>query len=241
MNPQRLGRTVRALRLRQRLTQAAVALRAGVGRSAVSLVERGRARELSIGVVEAIIGALGGRIDLRVFWNGPDLDRLLDAGHAWIGASIKRRLERWGWVVQVEVSYSRYGERGRIDLLAWHPVTGSLLVIEVKTAMVDVQQLLGDLDAKARLARHEAARFGWRVNGVVPAIVLAEDRTTRRRLSEMDALFDRYALRGRACISWLRTPSQAPNAPSGALWFVRVPSTVAFATGQQRVRQRRAA
>jgi hypothetical protein len=208
----------------------------------VSLLERGRARELSIGVVEAIIGALGGRIDLRVLWNGPELDRLLDAGHAWIGASTTRRLERWGWMVQVEVSYSRYGERGRIDLLAWHPATGVLLVIEVKTALVDVQQLLGGLDAKARLAPQEAKRFGWRLTAVVPAIVLAEDRTTRRRLTEMDVLFDRYALRGRHCISWLRNPASAPSrAPSGALWFVRVPPTVAAVTSQQRVRRRRAA
>jgi transcriptional regulator with XRE-family HTH domain len=238
VNPGRLGRIARALRVRQRLTQAAVGLRAGVGRSAVSLLERGRARELSIGVVEAIIGALGGRIDLRVFWNGPELDRLLDAGHAWMGASIKRRLERWGWSVRVEVSYSRFGERGRIDLLAWHPATGILLVIEIKTALVDVQELLGSMDAKARLARGEAERFGWTVSGVVPAIVFAEDRTTRRRLTQMEVLFDRYALRGRACISWLR---KRKDAPSGALWFVRVPPNVAAVTGQQRVRRRRAA
>ena len=224
--------------MRQRLTQAALALRAGVGRSTVSLLERGHARELSIGTVEAIIGALGGRLDLRLFWNGPELDRLLDAGHAWMGAAVKRRLERWGWIVRVEVSYNRYGERGRIDLLAWHPATGVLLVIELKTMLVDVQALLGGLDAKARLAKNEAAKFGWKVAAVVPAVVFAEDRTTRRRLIEMDALFDRYGLRGRACISWLRTPAIGP---SGVMWFVRVPRNAAAVTGQQRVRSRRAA
>src|SRR3990170_5026427 len=138
------------LRGRQGLPQAALSARAGVSRQAVSLLECGRARRLKMGAVEGIFAALGARIDARVLWNGPELDRLLDAGHAALGARIKRRLERWGWVVRVEVSYSRYGERGRIDLLAWHPVLRVVLVVEVKTSLVDVQALLGSLDVKTR-------------------------------------------------------------------------------------------
>ena len=34
------------------------------------------------GPIEAILGALGARLDVRVLWNGPELERLLDAGHA---------------------------------------------------------------------------------------------------------------------------------------------------------------
>ena len=66
-----------------------------------------------MGAVESILSALGARLDVRVLWNGPELDRLMDAGHAALGAQIKHRLERWGWIVRVEVSYSRYGERAR--------------------------------------------------------------------------------------------------------------------------------
>ena len=183
------------------------------------MLECGRARHLKLGEIERLLSALGARMDLRVMWNGPELDRLLDAGHAALSASVKRRLERWGWVVRVEVSYSRYGERGRIDLLAWHAPTRTLLVIEIKTDLVDVQELLGTLDAKTRLARHVAESFGWDVAAVVPGIVFAEDRTTRYRLDRVDALFDRYAVRGRAATAWLRRPVRAP---SGLLWFTAV-------------------
>ena len=217
VNAERLGRLARMLRVRQRLTQVALAARAGVGRRAVSLLETGRAHVLRVREVEAIVGALGGRLDLRLLWNGPELDRLLDEAHAALGASVKRRLERWGWLVRVEVSYSQFGERGRIDLLAFHPATRMLLVIELKSELVDVQALLGSLDVKVRLAPAIVERFGWTPRAVLPAIVFLEDRTTRNRLARVDPLFARFALRGRGAISWLRRPGS--DAPSGLLWF----------------------
>ena len=236
MNTKRIGRIARTLRVRQRLTQAALALQAGVSRRAVAMLERGGAGRLRVEVVEAVLACLGGRLDLRVFWNGPELDRLLDAGHAALGALIKRRLERWGWIVRVEVSYSRYGERGRIDFLAWHPLTGVLLVVELKTDLVDVQALLGTMDAKTRLGRHVAEQFGWDVRAVVPAIVFTEDRTTRDRLQRLTTLFDRYSLRGRSAISWLRSPD---GAPSGLLWFAAIPGPTPSRSAAPRVRTRR--
>lgn len=232
MNAERVGRIARLLRVRQRLTQAVLATRAGVKRRAVSLLECGRARELPLQTTEAILNTLGARVDLRVMWNGPDLDRLLDAAHAALGASVKRRLERWGWIVRVEVSYSRYGERGRIDLLAWHPATRFLLVIELKTALVDVQALIGGLDAKARLARHVAEQFGWDVRAVVPAIVFTEDRAIRKRLLQVETLFDRFTPRGRSAISWVRSPNEAP---SGLLWFASPSDTTAPSSSARRV------
>lgn len=235
VNVERLGRIARTLRVRQRLTQVALSLRAGVGRQDVSLLECGHGRRLRMGTAEAILSALGARLDVRVLWNGPELDRLLDAGHAALGAVVKRRLERLGWVVRVEVSYSRYGERGRIDLLAWHPATFTLLVVEIKTDLVDIQSLLGSLDVKARLARHVAEQFGWEVRTVIPAIAFGEDRTIRRRLANLDTLFDRFSLRGRACTPWLRRPT---DTPSGLLWFVTVPAHRRADPGGRRVRAR---
>lgn len=234
VNVERLGRIARTLRVRQRLTQVALSRRAGVSRQDVSLLECGNASRLRMGTVEAILAALGARVDVRVLWNGPELDRLLDAGHAAIGAVVKRRLERLGWVVRVEVSYSRYGERGRIDLFAWHPATFTLLVVEIKTDLVDIQSLLGSLDVKTRLARHVAEQFGWEVRNVIPAIVFGEDRTIRRRLASLDTLFDRFDLRGGACSPWLRRPS---GSGSGLLWFVTTPAQ-GMVSGGRRVRVR---
>ena len=219
VNAERLGRLARMLRVRQRLTQVALATRAGVSRRAVSLLETGRAAVLRLREVEAIVLALGGRLDMRLLWNGPELDRMLDEAHAALGASVKRRLERWGWLVRVEVSYSHFGERGRIDLLAFHPAARVLLVIELKSELVDVQALLGSLDVKVRLAPGIVDRFGWSPRAVVPAIVFLEHSATRKRLARIDTLFDRFDVRGKAALSWLRRPTEA--APHGLLWFAR--------------------
>jgi transcriptional regulator with XRE-family HTH domain len=217
VNAERLGRVARTLRVRQRFTQAALASHAGVSQRAVSALERGQGACLSLDTVAAVVAALGGRLDARIFWNGPELDRLLDAGHSTVASAVKRRLERWGWRVRVEVSFSRFGERGRIDLLAFQPERRILLVIEVKTELVDVQALLGSLDQKTRLATTVAQPFGWRATAIVPAIVFLEHSATRKRLGMVDTLFDRYSLRGRAAVTWLREPTMP--APSGLLWF----------------------
>jgi transcriptional regulator with XRE-family HTH domain len=222
VNVERLGRLARMLRVRQRLTQAALSARVGVGRRAVSMLECGHARRLPLGTVEAILAGLGARMDVRVMWNGPDLDRLLDAGHAALSAAVKRRLERWNWLVRVEVSYSRYGERGRIDLLAYHPATRTLLVIEIKTELVDVQALLGSLDVKVRLARHVARDLGWDVAHVIPAIVFSDRTATRSHVRRLETLFDRFSRRGRPALTWLCHPTLP--APGGLLLFVTPPA-----------------
>ncbi len=232
----RIGRSLRAIRLRLRLRQSDVADRARVSRSSVSLLERGFATRLSVAAIEAITAALGARLDARLSWQGPDLDRLLDADHAALQAAVKRRLERWGWLVRVEVSFNRYGERGRIDLLAWHPVARVLLVVEIKTDLVDTQALLGAMDLRVRLAPMLARSFGWDVQRVVPAIIFLDDRTTRRRLAAVDTLFDRYACRGRAAISWLRQPI---DPVTGLLWVTKLTTARVVRIGGQRVYRRR--
>lgn len=232
----RIGRSVRAIRLRLRLRQSDVAARARVSRSSISLLERGFADRLSVATIEAIAAALGARLATRLTWHGPDLDRLLDADHAALQAAVKRRLERWGWLVRVEVSFNRYGERGRIDLLAWHPLRRVLLVVEIKTDLVDTQALLGAMDLRVRLAPMLARGFGWDVQRVVPAIVFLDDRTTRRRLAAVDTLFDRYALRGRAAISWLRQPIEPVT---GLLWVTKLTTARVVRIGHQRVYRRR--
>ncbi len=234
MNADRLGRLVRTLRIRQRLTQRELAARAAVPRCAISFVECGQADRVRIGTVIAIAQALGGRLDLRLFWNGPELDRLVDAGHAAMGVALKRQLEGWGWHVRVEASFNHFGERGRIDLLAFQPAHRTVLVVELKTDLVDVQALLGSMDVRARVARSLVRGFGWEARSVVPAIVFAENRTVRNRLVELGPLFTRYELRGRGATSWLRRPV---GAPTGLLWLTAMGE--ASTTGRIRARHRR--
>jgi len=150
---------------------------------------------------------------------------------------VKRRLERWGWAVRVEVSYNHYGERGRIDLLAWHPVSRIALVVEIKTSLADVQALLGSVDTKARIAAGLVRRFGWSVDRVVPAIVFLEDRTTRRHLARLDALFDRFELRGRSAVTWARRPLASGPHLSGVMWLQKLTNAGVVRVSGQRVRK----
>ena len=100
-------------------------------------------------------------LELRVV-GGPDVERLFDELHAATVEEVIRRLRRQGWVAEPEVTFSVYGERGSIDIPAWHPPAGALLVGEVKTALGDVQATLAAFDRKIRLARRLAYERGWR-------------------------------------------------------------------------------
>lgn len=126
--------------------------------------------------------------------------------------------------MQVEVSFNHYGDRGRVDVLAFHPGTRVVVALEVKTALGDLQETLGRIDIKARLARTIAAEVGWSgVTGAVAMLVIGDSRTARRLVAQHGALFARYSVRGRAALAWLRRPR--PPVPSGVLWFLKLPNS----------------
>jgi len=82
-----------------------------------------------------------------------------------------------------EVSFSIWGERGVVDLLAWHPGRRALLVIELKTELVDVGEMLGTMDRKRRLASTIAAERGWDPATISAWIIIAGGRTNERRVA----------------------------------------------------------
>jgi hypothetical protein len=147
------------------------------------------------------------------------------------------RLERWHWLVRIEVSYSRYGERGRVDLLAYHAPTRTLLLVEVKTELVDAQDLLGTFDAKVRLATHVAASVGWpQPRHVVPMLLFPDAATVRRRVTRLAPLFTDFDVVGRSAVSWLRRPT-TDAVPRGLLIFSDLsPVAVVRAKSLERVR-----
>lgn len=232
-----LGKVVRALRLRLGWRQLDLARRAGVSRRLISKLERQGPAGFTVRTLRRICEPLD--IDLHVYgrWRGGELDRLLDAGHAALQALFKSQLETAGWIVHVEVTFSRYGERGSIDLLAFHPATRVLLVVEIKTVIADVQGLLRPIDVKLRLAGGIARDLGWEPRVVVPALVVSEDSTSRRRVAAHAVLFNRFALRGWPAHRWLRTPD---GTISGLLLFVDPSGGTGGAVsrpGRQRVRR----
>jgi hypothetical protein len=207
--------------------------------AAHSLIENGRLEGLTVRTIRRALVPLGIPLDWDGGWRRPELARLRDADHSALADAWARWLERNGWLVRPEISFNRYGDRGRIDLLACHPIARALLVIEVKTAIVDVQELLGTLHVKARVARFVAGELGWHPLSVVPCLVVAEASTARRRIDAHTALFGRFSLRGHAAMSWLRQPS---GRPEGILIFRKLPDSSSSGgrrVGPQRIRLRR--
>lgn len=193
----RTGRQFRALRHRQRQRQEDVSARAGCSRSDVGRVERGQADRLKLATLERIATALGARLELRLSWNGEALDRLMDAGHAALVELVVATLQAAGWECAVEVSFNIRGERGSVDVLAFHRATRIVLVVEVKSVVPDVQATLMTLDRKARLGRQLAELQGWSASGVSRLLVVGESRTSRRRVDAHATVF-RTALPARA-------------------------------------------
>lgn len=214
-----------------------MAERARRPRSALVDLEAGRIGRLKVDAIRDFLEALGARLVLDLVGGASDPRLLIDAGHALLQEYWKRRLERWGWIVRAEVSFNRYGDRGRMDLLAFHPAAGTLLVIEIKTVLWDLQALLGSLDVKVRNARYVAADVGWPVRHIVPVVIVAGSTTSRRVVAAHESLFASFELRGRAAIGWARNPHG--HRPRGALIFTKLPDVArrdARRAGRRRVR-----
>lgn len=221
MDPVRFGLSVRALRRHRRWTQQELGDKCGLTQGAISKIERGLADHFTVQVLARVVAALGARIYFRVLWQGEALDRLLDADHAAIVERVAKYLQARGWEVVPEATFSIYGERGSIDILAFHPATGALLVIEVKSVVPDVQATLAGIDRKARLAEEVARDRGWRVTSVSRWLVVPGDKTSRRRIARHEATF-RAALPGRTVE--MRRWSSDPSGPVAGIVFVS-PST----------------
>ena len=239
MDDARIGRVVVVLRQRKGWRQRDLAERSGLSKSAICDIERGRLSRYTVASVRKVLAALGVGAELYVVGAGHgEIDRLLDGDHA-------RLVEAWAglhrtadWDVWPEASYSIYGERGRVDLLAFHPVTGTLEVAECKTGIWNIQDTGGRLDAKVRLATAIAEPRGWKVKRVVGALVVVEGRTARRRVEEHPAMFARYDTRGRAAMAFIKDPHRPTT---GLLAFVSLPKSNhgdRRRAGQQRVRLR---
>ena len=144
MDHQRLGTVFRAVRLTKGWCQSDVAVRAGVSATTVSMIERGRIDRMSLHTLEAVAKSLDIRLDLLPRWRGGQLERLVNRRHGALTEAVAKWLVALSpWAVAPEVSFSFFGERGFIDMVAWHAPTRTLLVIEVKTEIVNVQELIG--------------------------------------------------------------------------------------------------
>lgn len=205
----RVGWTIRVLRRHRGWRQVDVAQRAGVSQDSVSDLELGRVGRMTVRTVAAVLSALDAQLVLNVRWRGGALDRLLDERHAALAGAVVAMLRQRDWLVAVEVSFAHYGERGSIDILAWHPASATLLIVEIKSELASIEETLRRLDVKVRLAGQIAAeRFGWQARTVSRLIVLPDESTARRRVVAQSQVLDvALPVRGRVLTRWLKAPA----------------------------------
>ncbi len=208
---QQLGARFRAVRVRRGWRQLDVARKAGFDASLISRIERGHLERVQLGTILSVARVLDIQVTLTARSRGADLDRLVSGRHAGLHESVARWFaeELPDWTLEPEVSFSIYGERGITDILAWHAGYRALVIIELKTDIVDVNELIGRMDQRRRLAMEIAAGRGWHPLTVSMWVIVAEGRANRARLAAHKAVLrNAFPLDGRSIRGWLRSPDR---------------------------------
>lgn len=203
-----VGRVLRQTRVRLRLTQVQVARAARVSQPAISRLERGHLGPMSVDAIRRVAAVLEVQLPFAPRWRGGELARLLDARHAGLVERVVGMVTSLGWETVVEATFNEYGERGSIDILAWHAASRTLLVIEVKTRIVDLQDLLAGMDRKSRLAGTIARRQrGWSAADVAVVLVLPAGSTSTDAVARHRSVFGvAFPARNVEVRRWLRRP-----------------------------------
>jgi transcriptional regulator with XRE-family HTH domain len=214
-----LGGLVRSVRRKLGHRQADVAVLAEVDQGAVSRLERGDLGALRFATVRKVCDALEITLGFTAYWRGGQLPRLLDRDHAALVDWVVRELTRAGWQSLVEYTVNVYGERGSVDVIGWHAATRTLLIVEVKSRIVDQQDLFAKVHRKCRIVPGElATERGWRAAAVGVLLVVSDTTFNRDVVTNHRATFDlRFRARSREIRQWLAAPSGA----LGGVWFAR--------------------
>jgi transcriptional regulator with XRE-family HTH domain len=208
MDDRKVGTLFRLLRQRRRWRQIDVAARAGVSQQLVSELELGQLDRVGLRAARRVAATLDARLDLALTWRGPETARLLDAAHASLVEVIVAQLRANDWTPVVEWSFSHFGERGAVDVVGWRPDARALFIVEVKSRLVDLQDLVSSMDRKTRLApRLLRDERGWICTSVGRALVLPAGSTAYETVERHRAIFDvTFPARSREVRRWLRSP-----------------------------------
>jgi hypothetical protein len=174
-------------------------------------LERGQLSELTFSMMRRIGAALDVRVELDPRWQRGTLAHLLDQRHAALQNELARRFGRMpGWQFAAEVTFAVWGERGAVDLLAWNAEWRALLIVEIKSELVDLQDLLSTLDRKRRLAPDIVRDRRWQPRVVGTWVVLEEGRGNRRRVAlHREVLRHAFPADARSMRRWLARPDRA--------------------------------
>jgi transcriptional regulator with XRE-family HTH domain len=208
MTDQQVGAVFRAIRRRRGWRQEDLAGQARVDAAYVSLVERGYLGRLPLRALRRISAALEIDLPFAPRWRGPELAKLLDAEHAGLVERRAATLVKDGWEVLAEYTFNHFGERGSVDLVGWHAERQALCLNEIKTRIVDQQDLLSSNGRKRRIVPALlAAERGWEPRCVANLLVVRESSPNRRVIAAHPATFGAAFPSGAwAARSWLAAP-----------------------------------
>lgn len=206
-----VGAAVLRARRARRWTQRRLSAVSGISQSMVSEIERALVPDLSIATALRILDALDVRVDLRLLAPRSAAPPVRDRAHARCVAYVARRLEGVGWIVATEVAVGDERWRGFIDILAFHPSSRVLLVIEVKVVLDDIGAADRQLGGYERFAWAAAHDLGWRPRALTGSLLLLATETNDRRLMEHRPYLDRrFRLRASALTSLVADPDRPP-------------------------------
>ncbi len=224
-----VGNVFRAVRRRRRLRQLDVARASGVSQQTVSVIERGRLDAVDLDTLRRVGRVLEIAVPFAPRWRGPELDRLLDRDHAALVERCVGAFEAHGWTVIPEWSFNHFGDRGSVDVLAWHPSARAIAVVEVKTRIVDVQDLLAKVDRKVRVVREILPRErGWNALGVGRLLVVPDSRSVRDAIDQHARTFAvAFPARTVAARRWVAHPV----GDLAGIWFL---ASTSVASGERK-------
>lgn len=203
-----VGRRFRAVRTHKGWRQEDVSRVAGLSRAAVSRIEHGRFDSVTLQTIRRVARVLDISVGVSARWHGGDLDRMVNARHAALHETAALRFAGLpSWVAIPEVSFNIYGDRGAIDVLCWHAERKTLLVVELKSEIVDVQGMLGAVDRYRRLAPRIARERGWDAATVSTWVAIAAGRANERAVAQHRmVLRSAFPSDGRRLTAWLSDP-----------------------------------
>jgi len=216
VDDRKAGSVLRILRRRRRLRQADAAALARISQSTWSRIERGQLGDQKLETLRAAFGCLDARVAVEIRWRGGEIDRVQDSAHAELIERLSALLLARGWTAVPEVTYSHYGERGSLDLLALLPSARAAAVFEIKSEVASVEATHRKHDEKVRLVAGVCEeRYGWRPRAVGRILVLPERERHRieRHALTFRAAYPRGTLELR---QWLRQP----DGPASGIWFM---------------------
>jgi transcriptional regulator with XRE-family HTH domain len=197
--------------VRLRLTQQQVADATGVSRGYVAAIERALANP-TVEIVARISDALG--LEAMLILRQPVVMgaiRQRDLVHGRCSAYVERRLQAAGWQTAREVELVQGRSHGWIDLLVFDLLRETLLIIEIKSALVDLGMVERQLAWYERSAAGAARRLGWRPRRVVSwLIVLSSDEVEAVLRNNSGLLARTFPSRASEMLAWLSSRRDGP-------------------------------